>query len=115
MYSWAGPAPNGDEPEKEVTISKGSHGNRKYRPTEAEEKTLKFDPNGGEWEDGKAGILAKKADYDSTVTIPDAPAREHYTFEFWEDESGNKYIPDMSIKCETIRSSKPCGSLYSMS
>ena len=90
---------NGDKPEKKVTISKGSHGNREYTANwKAEEKTLKFDPNGGEWEDGKTETLAKKADYDSTVIIPDAPAREHYTFEFWEDESGNKYIPGHEYK-----------------
>lgn len=97
FLGWTGS--NGDKPEKKVTISKGSHGNRKYTANwKAEEKTLKFDPNGGEWEDGKTETLAKKADYDSTVTIPDAPAREHYTFEFWEDESGNKYIPGHEYK-----------------
>lgn len=97
FLGWTGS--NGDEPEKKVTISKGSHGNREYTANwKAEEKTLKFDPNGGEWEDGKTETLAKKADYDSTVIIPDAPAREHYTFEFWEDESGNKYIPGHEYK-----------------
>ena len=97
FLGWTGS--NGDKPEKKVTISKGSHGNRVYTANwKAEEKTLKFDPNGGEWEDGKTETLAKKADYDSTVIIPDAPAREHYTFEFWEDESGNKYIPGHEYK-----------------
>ena len=97
FLGWTGS--NGDKPEKKVTISKGSHGNREYTANwKAEEKTLKFDPNGGEWEDGKTETLAKKADYDSTVIIPDAPAREHYTFEFWEDESGNKYIPGHEYK-----------------
>lgn len=97
FLGWTGS--NGDKPEKKVTISKGSHGNREYTANwKAEEKTLKFDPNGGEWEDGKTETLAKKADYDSTVIIPDAPAREHYTFEFWEDESGDKYIPGHEYK-----------------
>ena len=34
---------------------------------------------------------------------------------FGKMKAGINTYPDMSIKCETIRSSKPCGSLYSMS
>ena len=50
--------------EKAVSYTHLSHGNREYTANwKAEEKTLKFDPNGGEWEDGKAGILAKKDVY----------------------------------------------------
>ena len=49
------------EPEKTVTIEKGSHGNREYTANwKAEEKTLKFDPNGGEWEDGEGRDTCKE-------------------------------------------------------
>lgn len=97
FLGWTGS--NGDEPEKKVTISKGSHGNREYTANwKAEEKTLKFDPNGGEWEDGSTGIDTRKADYDSTIVIPDAPSRKYYLFDWWEDESGNKYIPGHEYK-----------------
>lgn len=98
FLGWTGTGISGD-PQDKVTISKGSHDDRKYTAKwKAEEKTLKFDPNGGKWDDGSTDIATVNADYDSTIYSPDAPSREYYTFEFWEDERGNKYIPGHEYK-----------------
>ena len=98
FLGWTGTGIKGD-PQSKVTVKKNSHGNRTYKANwKAEKKTLKFDPNGGKWEDGSKDTATKKADYDSAVIIPDAPSREHYTFEFWEDKSGNKYNPAHEYK-----------------
>jgi len=52
--------------------------------------TLTFNPNGGTWEDGSADDLEIDASYDSVITIPDAPEREGYVFQYWK---GSEYDP----------------------
>ena len=104
------------EPEKTVTIEKGSHGNREYTANwKAEEKTLKFDPNGGEGKTGRQGYLQRRPIM--TAPLPSLIHLRGSTIlsSFGKMKAGINTYPDMSIKCETIRSSKPCGSLYSMS
>ena len=99
FLGWTGTGIKGEDPQDKVTIIKGSHGDREYTANwKAEEKALRFNPNGGKWDDGSKDIVTVNADYDSTIYIPDAPSREYYTFEFWEDENGNKYIPGHEYK-----------------
>lgn len=97
FLGWTGS--NGTVPEKTVTIPKGSHGDRAYTANwKPEIKTFTFDPNGGTWEDGTTETVVKQAEYDSFITLPDAPAREYYTFEWWEDAYGHKHNPGYACK-----------------
>ena len=97
FLGWTGS--NGTVPEKTVTIPKGSHGDRAYTANwKPEIKTFTFDPNGGAWEDGTTAAVVKQAEYDSFITLPDAPAREYYTFEWWEDAYGHKHNPGYACK-----------------
>ena len=97
FLGWTGS--NGTVPEKTVTIPKGSHGDRAYTANwKPEIKTFTFDPNGGAWEDGTTETVIKQAEYDSFITLPDAPSREYYTFEWWEDAYGHKHNPGYACK-----------------
>lgn len=97
FLGWTGS--NGTVPEKAVTIPKGSHGDRSYTANwKPEIKTFTFDPNGGTWEDGTTAAVIKQAEYDSFITLPDAPSREYYTFEWWEDAYGHKHNPGYACK-----------------
>lgn len=97
FLGWTGS--NGTVPEKTVTIPKGSHGDRAYTANwKPEIKTFTFDPNGGAWEDGTTAAVIKQAEYDSFITLPDAPSREYYTFEWWEDAYGHKHNPGYACK-----------------
>ena len=97
FLGWTGS--NGTVPEKTVTIPKGSHGDRAYMANwKPEIKTFTFDPNGGAWEDGTTETVIKQAEYDSFITLPDAPSREYYTFEWWEDAYGHKHNPGYACK-----------------
>lgn len=92
FLGWTGS--NGNEPEKEVTIQKGSSGDRTYRANwKPEMKTITFDPAGGTWSDGKTGSISINAEYDSEITLPDMPAREHYTFAWWQNSNEREYNP----------------------
>ena len=64
------------------------------QPTASEEAVLTFDLGGGTL-NGKTDALTIETQVGSTITIPDAPTREGYTFEYWE---GSKYLPGDSYK-----------------
>lgn len=92
FLGWTGS--NGNKPEKEVTIQKGSSGDRTYRANwKPEIKTITFDPAGGTWSDGKTGSISINAEYDSEITLPDMPVREHYTFAWWQNSNEREYNP----------------------
>ena len=92
FLGWTGS--NGNEPEKKVTIQKGSSGDRTYRANwKPEMKTITFDPAGGTWSDGKTGSISINAEYDSEITLPDMPVREHYTFAWWQNSNEREYNP----------------------
>ena len=92
FLGWTGS--NGNEPEKKVTIQKGSSGDRTYRANwKPEMKTITFDPAGGTWSDGKTGSISIDAEYDSEITLPDMPVREHYTFAWWQNSNEREYNP----------------------
>lgn len=92
FLGWTGS--NGNEPEKEVTIQKGSSGDRTYRANwKPEMKTITFDPAGGTWSDGKTGSISIDAEYDSEITLPDMPVREHYIFVWWQNSNEREYNP----------------------
>ena len=92
FLGWTGS--NGNEPEKEVTIQKGSSGDRTYRANwQPEMKTITFDPAGGTWSDGKTGSISINAEYDSEIPLPDMPVREHYTFAWWQNSNEREYNP----------------------
>lgn len=61
-------------------------------------KTITFDPAGGEWKDGSSRPVKEKADYDSFVAIKEAPSRDYYEFEWWEDSTGRQYVPGHDYK-----------------
>lgn len=58
-------------------------------PAPVEQGTLTFDLAGGTL-DGKTGSITIVANVGDTVTIPDAPTREGYTFKYWK---GSEYHP----------------------
>ena len=58
-------------------------------PTPTKKGTLTFNLNGGTL-DGKTGKLTIKAKVGDTITIPDAPTRKGYTFQYWK---GSRYNP----------------------
>ena len=92
FLGWTGS--NGNEPEKKVTIQKGSSGDRTYRANwKPEMKTITFDPAGGTWSDGKTGSISIDAEYDSEITLPDMPVREHYIFAWWQNSNEREYNP----------------------
>ena len=92
FLGWTGS--NGNEPEKKVTIQKGSSGDRTYRANwKPEMKTITFDPAGGTWSDGKTGSISIDAEYDSEIPLPDMPVREHYTFAWWQNSNEREYNP----------------------
>lgn len=92
FLGWTGS--NGNEPEKEVTIQKGSSGDRTYRANwQPEMKTITFDPAGGTWSDGKTGSISINAEYDSEIPLPDMPVREHYIFAWWQNSNEREYNP----------------------
>lgn len=92
FLGWTGS--NGNEPEKKVTIQKGSSGDRTYRANwQPEMKTITFDPAGGTWSDGKTGSISINAEYDSEIPLPDMPVREHYTFAWWQNSNEREYNP----------------------
>lgn len=89
FIGWTGS--NGDTPEKNVTVKKGSSGDMKYTANwEPIILTITFDPNGGTWTDGTTGKKVITAEYGSTITIPDSPKKNGATFEYFEC-SNNKY------------------------
>lgn len=89
FIGWTGS--NGDTPEKNVTVKKGSSGDMKYTANwEPIILTIIFDPNGGTWADGTTGKKVITAEYGSTITIPDAPKKNGATFKYFEG-SNNKY------------------------
>ena len=62
-------------------------------PTPTKKGTLTFNLNGGT-PDGKTGKLTIKAKVGDTITIPDAPTRKGYTFQYWKGSKnypGDKY------------------------
>ncbi len=58
-------------------------------PAPVEQGTLTFDLAGGTL-DGKTGSITIVANVGDTVTIPNAPTREGYTFKYWK---GSEYQP----------------------
>lgn len=92
FLGWTGS--NGNEPEKEVTIGKGSSGNQTYQANwKPEIKTITFDPAGGSWSDGETDPISMEAEYDSEITLPDMPVREYYTFQWWQSSNERNYNP----------------------
>ncbi len=55
---------------------------------------ISYDLNGGTL-DGETGIITVEAEEGSTITIPDAPTREGYSFTYWE---GSEYHPGDSYE-----------------
>lgn len=56
---------------------------------EPEVATLTFNLNGGTL-DGQTGTITVEATVGDTITIPDAPTRDGYTFRYWQ---GSEYYP----------------------
>ena len=62
----------------EVSIAKGSTGDKAYTATwQINQYTITFDANGG------SDVDAITQDYDSSITAPEEPTREGYTFSGW--------------------------------
>ena len=60
-----------------------------YAMWSAQGCTITFDPAGGKL-NGKDGPVSVKCAYGLSITIPDAPEREGYTFLYWK---GSEYYP----------------------
>lgn len=58
-------------------------------PTPVEKGALTFNLGGGML-DGKTGTITIEANVGDTITIPNAPTREGYTFQYWR---GSEYYP----------------------
>ena len=82
---WTGS--NGTTPQKNVTISKGSTGNKSYTANwSINSYTLTVNPNGGLW-NGSSSSQNIAQNYNTTKSIP-VPTRTGYTFLRW-DLKGN--------------------------
>ena len=65
----------------DVTIAKGSIGNRTYTAVwNVNQYTITFDSNGG------SDVEAITQNYNSAITAPEAPTRDGYTFKGWNPE-----------------------------
>ena len=78
-YTFQGWKLNGEgDAMMEVSIAKGSTGNKAYTATwQINQYTITFDSNGG------SDVDAITQDYDSSITAPEEPTREGYTFSGW--------------------------------
>ena len=78
-YDFTGWKLNGEgDAMMEVTITKGSTGDKAYTATwQINQYTITFDSNGG------SDVDAITQDYDSSITAPEEPTREGYTFSGW--------------------------------
>ena len=65
-------------------------------PTPTKMGTLTFNLGGGTL-DGKTGSITIEANVGDTITIPNAPTREGYTFKYWQ---GSEYYPGDKYKVE---------------
>ena len=78
-YTFKGWKLNGEgDAMMEVSIAKGSTGNKAYTATwQINQYTITFNSNGG------SDVDAITQDYDSSITAPEEPTREGYTFSGW--------------------------------
>lgn len=80
----------------EVTIPKGSHGDREFTANwRANSYTISLDANGG-----KVDVASISVDYQSKYSLP-TPNRDYYTFSGWYD-GGTKYSDNLWKKADDI-------------
>ena len=83
FVGWTGS--NGDVPQTEIIIEKGSIGNRTYTANWTPLMyTVTFDSNGG------TSVESKIVQYNNTVLEPENPSRENYVFKYWT-LNGSRY------------------------
>ena len=81
--------------EQRVCTRDKSHVETRTIPIKERSKvTLTFDPNGGTYK-GSTESFTITARVGDTITIPDAPTRKGYTFQYWE---GSEYHPGDDYK-----------------
>ena len=93
---WTGS--NGETPEKIVTITKGSTGNKTYKANwEANKYTITFESNGG------SHVSPIEAKYNEEITKPENPEKTDYTFAGWySDEELTKLYTFNKMPAENI-------------
>ncbi|MBR3234611.1 MAG: InlB B-repeat-containing protein, partial [Atopobiaceae bacterium] len=83
--------------EQRVCANEPTHVEKRTIPVKDSTKgTLTFDLAGGML-NGSTEALVISADIGDTITIPDAPTREGYTFQYWK---GSEYYPGDAYKVE---------------